>query len=88
MDGCHFSECIVTFQLYDGGIGIHESEVYTPQFLIEDMHVYDETLLEKWSYALHRVYPRFCPDFNRKFVEHIVHAPPKIFKRSQLLIFI
>jgi len=67
-------------QLYDGGIGIHESEVYIPKFLIEDMRVYDEALLEKWSYGLHRVYPRFCPDFNRKFVEQIVHTHLKSLK--------
>lgn len=60
-------------ELYDGGIGIHTEEEYETKFLIEEMVEYDEALLEKWSYGLNRTYPRFCPHFDRNFVEKIVH---------------
>lgn len=61
-------------ELYDGGIGIHNDDTYVPEFIIDDMIHYDEALLEKWSYGLDRTYPRFCPHFDRKTVEHIVHS--------------
>lgn len=61
-------------ELYDGGIGAHTDQKYLDKFLIEDMLNYDEKLLDKWSYGLDRIYPRFCPDFNRQFVEDVVHS--------------
>ncbi|GGH21507.1 hypothetical protein [Paenibacillus segetis] len=74
-DECdHVCICLPTGELYDGGIGIHTRNVYIPQFIIDEMVVYDESLLEKWSYGLDRTYPRFCPDFNRNVVERIVHT--------------
>jgi len=60
--------------LYDGGVGIHTEEEYCSKFLIEEMLEYDEALLEKWSYGLDRIYPRFCPHFDRKFIEKIVNS--------------
>lgn len=59
---------------YDGGIGVHERTRYEPQFVIEEMIDYDENLLEKWSYGLNRTYPRFCPNFDRTFIEKIIHT--------------
>lgn len=50
--------------LYDGGVGVHDESHYAAQFTIEDMKVYDYALLDKRSYGLDRVYPRFCPNFN------------------------
>ncbi len=65
-------------ELYDGGTGIHLRQVYDEsQFVIVDMHVYDESLLEKWSYGLNHTYPRFCPDFNRAWVTQIVVSNPE-----------
>lgn len=61
-------------ELYDGGLGIHTEEEYDSKFLVEEMLEYDEALLEKWSYGLDRIYPRFCPRFDRKFVEKIVSS--------------
>jgi hypothetical protein len=61
-------------ELYDGGVGVHTDNEYLGKFLVEDMINYDERLLDKWSYGLDRSYPRFCPDFNRKFVEHVIHS--------------
>lgn len=73
-DECdHVCICFPTGELYDGGIGIHTRKNYIPKFVIDDMVVYDESLLEEWSYGLDRTYPRFCPDFNRNVVERIVH---------------
>lgn len=60
-------------ELYDGGIGIHTEKEYDSKFLIEEMLKYDEDLLEKWSYGLNRKYPRFCPHFDRNFVEKIIY---------------
>lgn len=60
-------------ELYDGGTGIHTEDEYTAEFLIEDMMEYDEVLLDKWSYGLNRTYPRFCPHFDRSFVEKTIH---------------
>ncbi len=59
-------------ELYDGGVGIHPESEYTTEFLIEEMLEYDEALLEKWSYGLDRTYPKFCPDFDRNFVEQTI----------------
>ncbi len=72
------SECdhivirLVSGELYDGGIGIHNDSEYLGKFLIDEMHEYDEALLEKWSYGLNRTYQRFCPNFNRHFVEQVI----------------
>ena len=61
-------------ELYDGGIGVHSDKQYKTKFLIEEMINYDEEILEKWSYGLDRTYPRFCPHFDREFVEKIVNS--------------
>ncbi|MCL5115913.1 MAG: hypothetical protein M1272_02045 [Firmicutes bacterium] len=61
-------------ELYDGGIGVHADRHYGQQFVMDDMVIYDEGLLDKWSYGLARTYPRFCPHFNRAVVESIVEA--------------
>jgi hypothetical protein len=72
-----FQECYhvcISFEdssLFDGGIGVHNREYYRG-FDIVDMQTYDHSLLEKWSYGLDRTYPRFCPDFNKKFVESVI----------------
>ena len=58
--------------LYDGGIGIHTDQTWTPEYLIDDMLTYDHALLEKWSYGLERSYPRFCPDFDKEAVKNII----------------
>lgn len=60
-------------ELYDGGIGIHTEDQYLSNFFIEEMIEYNAALLEKWSYGLERTYPRFCPHFDRKFVERVVN---------------
>jgi hypothetical protein len=60
--------------LYDGGVGVHTDSRYVNQFIIDEMINYDEALLEKWAYGLDRTYPRFCPRFNREFVEKIVYS--------------
>jgi hypothetical protein len=67
----HVCICLPTGELYDGGIGVHTRDSYK-DFIINDMYTYDHDLLEKWSYGLDRTYPRFCPKFNRKFVEKII----------------
>ena len=74
-DECdHITIRLSSGELYDGGIGIHSDNEYSGIFLIEEMLVYDEKRLEKWSYGLDRTYPRFCPDFNLGFVEGVVHS--------------
>ena len=74
-DECdHITIRLPSGELYDGGIGVHTDNQYRDKFLIEDMFDYDEKLLNKWSYGLDRVYPRFCPDFNRQVVKKIVHS--------------
>ena len=60
-------------ELYDGGIGIHTDEAYTPQYVIDDMLTYDAALLEKWAYGLERDYPRFCPDFDKNQISDLIH---------------
>jgi len=74
-DECdHVCISLPTGELYDGGVGIHSRDIYMPQFIVDDMLVYDEVTLNKWSYGLDRTYPRFCPNFNRQVVEHIVSS--------------
>lgn len=74
-DECdHITIRLPSGELYDGGIGVHTDDDYLGKFLVEDMFDYDENLLDKWSYGLDRTYPRFCPDFNLKFVEDVVHS--------------
>lgn len=55
-------------ELYDGGIGIHNESTYSNKFLIDDMLEYDRDKLEKWSYGLDRIYPQFCPNYNKQEV--------------------
>lgn len=74
-DECdHITIRLSSGELYDGGIGVHTENNYLGEFLVEDMLTYDEELLNKWSYGLDRTYPRFCPDFNREFVESVIHS--------------
>jgi hypothetical protein len=75
LDECdHVCICLPTGELYDGGIGIHNRQEYEPEFIINDMIDYDDTILEKWSYGLNRTYPRYCPNFNRDVVQRIVQS--------------
>lgn len=72
-DECdHVAIRLPSGELYDGGIGVHDENEHTPQFIIEDMLNYDGNLLDKWSYGLDRTYPRFCPNFDRSLVENII----------------
>jgi len=74
-DECdHVCICFPTGELYDGGVGLHSRADYSGEFVIDEMLVYDESLLDKWSYGLDRTYPRFCPRFRRSFVEKTVQA--------------
>lgn len=74
-DECdHVCIRLPTGDLYDGGVGIHPRHLYGAQFVIDDMTIYDQARLEKWSYGLNRTYPRFCPTFNRTVVEEIVSS--------------
>lgn len=59
-------------ELYDGGVGIHTNALYTEKFLIEDMVTYDHERLEKWSYGLDRIYPRFCPNFDKESISNLI----------------
>ncbi|HFL2713438.1 TPA: AAA family ATPase [Legionella pneumophila] len=68
----HIAIRLPTGELYDGGVGIHSEESYGEEYLIEDMFVYDEARLEKWSYGLDRKYPRFCPDFDKEAVDVLI----------------
>jgi len=64
-DECdHICISLPNGELYDGGLGVHNRNYYN-DFIIEDMYVYNHDLLEKWSYGLHRSYPRFCPKFKK-----------------------
>ncbi|MCY0901644.1 MAG: hypothetical protein OWU32_05575 [Firmicutes bacterium] len=56
------------------GVGLHSREDYSEEFVIDEMLVYDEATLDKWSYGLDRTYPRFCPSFRRSFVENTVQS--------------
>ena len=72
-DECdHVCLVLPSGELYDGGIGLHTRQEYEPQFVVDDMVLYDEALLDKWSYGLNRTYPRFCPQFNCDRVTQIV----------------
>jgi hypothetical protein len=62
-----------TGELYDGGIGIHTDSMYTPKYVIDDMFTYDAKLLDKWAYGLERNYPRFCPNFDKNKINHLIH---------------
>ena len=74
-DECdHITIRLPSGELYDGGIGVHSGDNYLGKFLIEDMLEYDQERLDKWSYGLDRTYPRYCPNFDRKFVEKVVHS--------------
>lgn len=66
---------------YDGGIGAHNREYYK-DFIIEDMKVYNHEPLEKWSYGLNRTYPRFCPNFNKDFVEKVIRENLDLLQKS------
>jgi len=79
----HVCICMPTGELYDGGVGVHTRQSYEPEFVIDDMWVYDEALLEKWSYGLNRTYPRFCPNFDRTFVERTVASNLKRLAREE-----
>ena len=70
----HIAVRLPSGALYDGGIGIHSEELYSPEFLIDEMLIYDQDILEQWSYGLDRTYPRFCPDFNKNTVTKLIHA--------------
>ncbi len=58
--------------LYDGGHGIHSEETYSDKFDIVDMQKYDIELLEKHSFGLNRIYPRYCPNFSINSIEAII----------------
>lgn len=74
-DECdHVCIGLPTGDLYDGGVGIHRRRFYGSRFVIDDMDIYDEVLLERWSYGLSRTYPRFCPNFSRTLVQEIVSS--------------
>ena len=74
-DECdHVAIRLPSGELYHGGVGVHNENEHVPQFIIEDMKHYDENLLDKWSYGLDRTYPRFCPNFDRSWVENIISA--------------
>ena len=60
--------------LYDGGVGIHTEKLYETEFIIEDMLNYDEQILEKWAYGLDRIYPTYCPNFDRQEVDNIISS--------------
>ena len=81
-DECdHIAIRLPSGELYDGGIGIHLDDHYAGKFLIEDMLEYDQERLDKWSYGLDRTYPRYCPNFDQKFVEKVVRLNlEKLFK--------
>lgn len=58
--------------LYDGGHGVHSEEKYSGKFDIVDMIEYDIELLEKRSYGLDRIYPRYCPSFSINVIEALI----------------
>lgn len=67
--------------LYDGGHGIHDEDMYSDKFDIEDMIEYDINLLEKRSHGLDREYPRYCPSFSintiKELIEKYLNRIPK-----------
>lgn len=60
-------------QLYDGGIGLHSDEAYSPDYVIDDMLVYNHKTLDKWAYGLERTYPRFCPNFDKSKIDGLIN---------------
>lgn len=58
--------------LYDGGHGVHREEEYSGKFDIVDMVEYDIKFLEKNSYGINRIYPRYCPNFSINTIEGII----------------
>ncbi len=58
--------------LYDDGHGVHSEAKYSEKFDIVDMIKYDIELLEKRSYGLDRIYPRYCPNFSISTIEAII----------------
>jgi hypothetical protein len=60
-----------TGRLFDGGHGVHSDEKWD-KFDIEDMIPYNYELLEKRSYGLNRVYPRYCPTFSIHTIEKMI----------------
>lgn len=62
---------------YDGGHGVHNDEMYSGKFDIEDMVKYDIALLEQRSYGLSREYPPLLPQLLDK---HCRRFDRKIFK--------
>lgn len=58
--------------LFDGGHGVHSEDKWG-KFNIEDMLTYDHELLEKYSYGLNRVYPRYCPTFSAHAIEKMIN---------------
>lgn len=68
--------------LYDGGHGIHDEDMYSDKFDIEDMIEYDIKLLEKRSHGLDREYPRYCPSFSINTVQDLIEKYlNRIFKK-------
>ena len=70
----HICISLPSGELYDGGIGIHPREHYN-DFIIVDMMTYDYEKLDKWAYGLDRVYPRYCPSFDKSFVQKVISVP-------------
>jgi len=50
-------------------------------YMFDDMLDYNHDLLEKWSYGLDRIYPKYCPHFDKnkvsdlinKHLDHLIH---------------
>ncbi|HAU0776184.1 TPA: AAA family ATPase, partial [Legionella pneumophila] len=70
----HIALRLPTGELYDGGIGIHQDSDYGENYYIEEMIEYDHALLEKWSYGLDRVYPRYCPNFDKDKLQFLIQS--------------
>ncbi|HAU0495579.1 TPA: AAA family ATPase [Legionella pneumophila] len=70
----HIALRLPTGELYDGGIGIHRDSDYGENYYIEEMIEYDHGLLEKWSYGLDRVYPRYCPNFDKDKLQFLIQS--------------
>ena len=72
-EGCwHITVRLPSGALYDGGVGIHYEENYSPGYIIEEMLEYDHARLEKWSHGLDREYPLFCPKFDKEAVGSLI----------------
>lgn len=70
----HIALRLPTGELYDGGIGIHQDSDYGENYYIEEMIEYNHALLEKWSYGLDRVYPRYCPNFDKDKLQFLIQS--------------